>query len=63
MARTVVVDREHKTRMPYLRGILTRSLQNTGLEFQQAYLMASNLRDQISHLEEISTEELRNRMA
>ena len=63
MARTVVVDRKKNTRMPYLRGILTRSLQNTGLEFQQAYLLASNLRDQISHLEEISTEELRNRMA
>lgn len=63
MAQTVVIDRKKNSRMPYLRGILTRSLQNSGLEFKQAYGLASKLRSEISHLEEISTKELRNLMA
>lgn len=63
MARTVVVDRNKKTRMPYLRGILTRSLQNAGLEFSTAYSLASNLRDEISQMDEISTQELRELIA
>ena len=63
MAHTVVIDRKKNSRMPYLRGILTRSLQNSGLEFKQAYGLASKLRSEISHLEESSTKDLRNLMA
>ena len=62
MARTYVFDHKHQTRIPYLRGILTRSLQKTGLAFEQAHTLASNLRDEIADLDEISTIDLRKRV-
>lgn len=62
MARTFVVDNKLDTRIPYLRGIMTRSLQKAGLTFEAAYTLATTLRDDINHLDEIGTLELRNRV-
>ncbi len=41
MARPVVIDETEGTRFPFLRGILTRSLQEAGVPFEQAYAIAS----------------------
>jgi 2-phosphoglycerate kinase len=59
MAKTVVISPDQEGSTPFLRGILTRSLQNAGLPFEQAYELASAIRDELSDRSEISTEELR----
>jgi 2-phosphoglycerate kinase len=55
----LVVDADGKTRIPFLRGILTHSLQEAGLQFDQAYELASSVRDALGDVEEISTKNLR----
>jgi len=59
MAKTQVIDAEERTRAPFLRGILTRSLQEAGLSFKSAYQMASDIRQQLTDVEEIAVEDLR----
>jgi 2-phosphoglycerate kinase len=61
MAKTLVVETdETPTRIPFLRGILTRSLQGVGLSFDEAYALASTVRDELSDTAEITTAELRS---
>jgi len=61
MAKTLVVEPdETPTKIPFLRGILTRSLQEVGLSFDEAYALASAVRDELSETAEITTDELRN---
>lgn len=45
---------------PFLRGILTRSLQKVGLTFSEAYMIASEVRDNLSIKENISSQEIRD---
>ena len=59
MARTLVLDRAEDTRFPFLRGILTRSLQDAGLPFETAYKLATKIRDELATVEEIATDDLR----
>ncbi|MDJ0523225.1 MAG: hypothetical protein QNJ90_14240 [Planctomycetota bacterium] len=62
MARPVVVDETEGTRFPFLRGILTRSLQEAGVPFEEAYDIASEIRVQIDEIGELTTEDIRNRV-
>ena len=57
MAKTLVEDLE-ETRIPFLRGILIRSLQDAGLEFDEASQIASEIRNELSETELISTVDL-----
>ena len=57
--KLVVVDRLEDNRVPFLRGILTRSLQDAGLSFEEAYPIASQIRSQLSDEGEITTTALR----
>ena len=41
---------------PFLRGVLTRSLQKVGLTFNEAYEIASTVRDQLAADEEITSD-------
>jgi 2-phosphoglycerate kinase len=59
MAKTLVFDPTGDIRTPFLRGILTRSLTDAGLAFESAYKLSSDIRQQISGMDEISTDELR----
>jgi 2-phosphoglycerate kinase len=60
MAKTLVIDSsDQPEKIPFLRGILTRSLQKAGLSFEEAYSVASAVREEISPAEEITTGELR----
>lgn len=61
MAKTFVTDVSDGTRVPFLRGILTRSLHDAGIEFEEAYELASTIRHELADVEEISTAELRER--
>ncbi|MCK5665255.1 MAG: hypothetical protein KAI17_17330, partial [Thiotrichaceae bacterium] len=59
MAKTSITNSEGM-KTPFLRGILTSSLLNAGVEFNLAYETASKIRHQISEKQEITTSELRS---
>ncbi len=50
-----VIDPAENTRVPFLRGILTRSLQDVGLPFKKAYEIANEIRKNLSPDAEITT--------
>ena len=58
----MVVNPENDTRIPFLRGMLVKSLQEAGLEFMDAYNVASDLRDDLDDSDEVTTDELRERI-
>jgi len=62
MAKTLVEDIEDNTKVPFLRGILLRSLQDAGLSFKEAYQLSGAVRAEISDLSSITTTELRRRV-
>ncbi len=45
--RLFVIDTVEDSRVPFLRGILTRSLQGAGMPFERAYQIANQVRDQL----------------
>jgi len=55
-----VIDSVEKSRVPFLRGILTASLLKAGLPFDTAYDIADKIRDELKAGAEISTDDLRN---
>jgi len=57
LAKTLVEDLE-ETRIPFLRGILIRSLQDAGLEFDEASHIASEIRNDLADTTLISTVDL-----
>jgi len=59
MAKFVVIDSEHNAEVPFLRGILIRSLQDAGLAFDEAHQLASEIRDDLSESNFVSTRKLR----
>jgi 2-phosphoglycerate kinase len=62
MAKTLVEDVEDNTKVPFLRGILIRSLQDAGLSFKEAYQLSATVRGEISDLPSITSTELRRRV-
>ncbi|MCP4287037.1 MAG: hypothetical protein GY792_21745 [Gammaproteobacteria bacterium] len=59
MAKTLVVDTTDGTKVPFLRGILTRSLVDAGIHFDTAYKLASTVRQNLADADEITTEDLK----
>ena len=59
MAKTVIIDVESKTRVPFLRGILARSLNESGLPFKVAYELASDIRQELDQTDAITSLYLR----
>jgi len=47
MAKILVEDPDDHTRVPFLRGILIRSLQDAGLSFKDAYRFATEIRSEL----------------
>ncbi len=62
MSKLVVINREDETRVPFLRGMLTKSLHQAGLEFVNAYNVASDIRDEFEDYGEVTAAELRERI-
>ncbi len=58
MAKTIVKNSEGM-QTPFLRGILTSSLMDAGVEFDLAYELASKIRQLINEKAQVSTAELR----
>ncbi len=63
MAKTLIIDLATGRQNPFLRGILTRSLQAAGLSFEDAFNTASAVRQRLEGKTEISTQELRELVA
>ena len=59
MGRLVVLDPDAREGVPFLRGILTRSLQEAGLSFDDAYRIAATVREELGDISEVSTAKLR----
>jgi 2-phosphoglycerate kinase len=57
--KTFVVNDRDQTRVPFLRGILTRSLLDAGQEFEVAFELATTVRNNLAETAEISSEKLR----
>ena len=47
MSKLIVENPEDQTQTPFLRGILTRSLQKSGLNFKDAHTIANKIRDEL----------------
>jgi 2-phosphoglycerate kinase len=62
LVKTIVTNERENTRTPFLRGILIRSLLDAGLPFKEAYTLASGMRDDLSDIPEINTEDLKERV-
>lgn len=60
MTKPVIIDSTEHTRVPFLRGILTRSLQDAGLSFDDAYQLASKVRGELNSASAVTTETLKN---
>lgn len=58
MAKLLIEDKEEATSVPFLRGILTRSLQQAGLSFPQAYAVADDVRAELGDERALSKLEL-----
>jgi 2-phosphoglycerate kinase len=59
---TIVINEKENTRVPFLRGILTRSLLDAGLTFENAFDLAIRVRDDLVGLEEVSTGTIREKV-
>ena len=60
--KTIVLNSKDQTRVPFLRGILIRSLLDAGLDFESAFSLATAMRDQLAEFDEVSSEEIRQRV-
>lgn len=59
MAKTIIIDAEMSNRVPYLRGVLARSLNEFGIPFDAAYALATEIRQELADLDEITSIRLR----
>jgi 2-phosphoglycerate kinase len=57
--KTTVVNERENTRVPFLRGILTRSLLDAGLEFEDAFELATRVREDLTDMAEVTTDTIR----
>jgi 2-phosphoglycerate kinase len=58
MSKVLVENPEDQNQTPFLRGILTRSLQKSGLTFDQAHDIANTIRDEIEDRPLVTTLDL-----
>ena len=62
MAKVLVETTGEKTRVPFLRGILTRSLQDAGINFDDALEFATAIRSELEDVPVITTTDLEERI-
>ena len=62
MAKILVETDGEKEQIPFLRGILIRSLQDAGINFDDALELASAIRAELDAVAVITTDELRDRV-
>jgi len=57
--KTIVVNNRENEKTQFLRGILTRSLLDAGLAFDDAFAVATKIRNQLGDTKKITSEELK----
>jgi 2-phosphoglycerate kinase len=57
--KTIVVNEIENTRVPFLRGILTRSLLDAGLSFEDAFGLATRVRGSLTETAEVKNDTIR----
>jgi 2-phosphoglycerate kinase len=57
--KTIVINERENTKVPFLRGILTRSLLDAGLDFPDAFRLATQVRDELFDIQEVSSDAIR----
>lgn len=57
--KTTVINERENTKVPFLRGILTRSLLDAGLDFPDAFRLATQVRDELAEVHEVSSDTIR----
>lgn len=62
MSKILIEDPEEETRVPFLRGILIRSLQDAGIDFDEALEFATAIRSELNDTTVITISELRDRV-
>ena len=55
MAKILVQDLDDQTRVPFLKGILIRSLQDAGTRFHEAFQIATEVRNELGDTDVITT--------
>lgn len=61
--KTIVINKREKENTPFLRGILIRSLLDAGLPFDDAFELATKVRNTLGRTREITTTELEKRVS
>ncbi len=61
--KTIVINNKQNEKVPFLRGILVRSLLDAGLSFDEAQTISKSIRDQLVDIKQISSEDLQQRVA
>lgn len=61
--KTIVVNKRENEKTPFLRGILTRSLLDAGLAFDDAFTIATRIRNELGNTKKITTEKLQKRVS
>ena len=57
--KTIVINKRDNEKTQFLRGILTRSLLDAGLAFDDAFSIATKIRNQLGNTKKITSEELK----
>jgi 2-phosphoglycerate kinase len=63
VSKLIVIKEPEGDQSPFLRGILVQSLVNAGLAFDAAYDLAHAVRDELQEKQEITSTELKGRVA
>lgn len=61
--KTIVVNKRQNEKIPFLRGILVRSLLDAGLSFDEANVIAKQVRDQLADTKTVTSEQLQRRVS
>lgn len=61
--KTIVINYRENEEVPFLRGILVRSLLDAGLPFEDAHAMATEVRDSLASTKRITSEDLQQFVA
>ena len=61
--KTIVINSRDNEKVPFLRGILIRSLLDVGLSFEEASELATTVRDELANARNITSAELQGRVA
>jgi len=61
--KTIVVNSRDNEKVPFLRGILIRSLLDVGLSFEEASELATAVRDELANTREITSADLQEQVS